>query len=163
MRSHAPRFLPTLVVLFGVVVVGLAGCNMGGPSFKLTPVSGTVKMDGKPLPDADVQFIFDGTPPEQFLGSMGKTDAGGKYELTTNNGKGTIEGKFKVIVSKITDKSGNPVKENLEAGMDIQQMIASGDAIQMVPPQFSDVGQTKETAEVVAGKPLVKDIDIVKQ
>jgi hypothetical protein len=162
MRFHVPRFLPTLVVLYGALAVGLAGCDMGGPSFKLTPVTGTVKLNGQPLADADVQFIYDGTPPQEFLGSMGKTDANGKYELTTNKGKGTIDGKFKVIVSKITDKSGNPVKENLEAGMDIQQMIQSGDAIQLIPPAYSDVSVTQQTAEV-AGKPLVKDIDIVKQ
>ncbi|HZL88444.1 MAG TPA: hypothetical protein VFB96_08745 [Pirellulaceae bacterium] len=162
MRFHVFRLFPTLVVLFGTAAVLAAGCNLG-PSFKLTPVSGTVKMNGQPLPDADVQFVYDGTPPEEFLGSMGKTDANGKYELTTNKGKGTIDGKFKVIVSKYTDKSGNPVKENLEGGIDLQQLIQSGDAIQAVPPQYSDITQTKETAQVVSGTPLVKDIDIVKQ
>ncbi len=165
MRFYSLRFLPVIATLLGALTCGLAGCNTSGPSFKLTPVTGTVKMNGAPLADASVTFLYNGPPeslPADFLGSVGKTDANGKYELITNNGKGTIAGKFKVIVQKTTDPQGNPVKEDAAAGMDIEQMKLNGQAVEWIPPKWSDINQVTETAEVVDGTPLVKDIAIEK-
>lgn len=154
-RSARALALTSLALVFG--------CNGSGPpAFDVTPVKGKVTMNGAPLADADVQFLFDGTPPEGYVGSAGKTDASGNYELTTNAQKGAIPGKFKVTVSKYTDKDGNPPKVDPEGGMDLEMLIQGGQAIQQVPPNSSDPEQTQQTAEVVAGQENVVNIDINK-
>jgi hypothetical protein len=53
----------------------LAGCGERGPS--LANVSGTVTLDGQPLPNARVTFY----PVSGIRESTGLTDPSGKYEL----------------------------------------------------------------------------------
>jgi hypothetical protein len=165
MPLQSCRFALLSAALLGMLAISVSGCNTGGPAFKLTPVTGTVKLNGAPLADAAVTFLYNGPPeslPADFTGSVGKTDANGKYELITNGGKGTIAGKFKVIVQKTTDKDGKPLKEDLAGGMDIEQLKLGGQAIEWIPPKWSDINQVTETADVVDGTPLVKDINIEK-
>jgi hypothetical protein len=121
-------------------------------------------MNGAPLADADVQFFPEGPAPEGYMGSAGKTDANGNYELYTGDQKGAVEGRFKVIVSKLTDPQGNPIKEDPTAGIDREQIIQSGGAVESIPPQFSDRMRTTLSTEVIAtpGKPHVFDIEIKK-
>jgi len=79
-----------------IAIVGLVGCNPEKLP-RLGRVTGTVTMDGQPLPDASVLFegANAGEPP-----SMGKTDAAGKYELYYSRGhKGATIGDHKVIIS----------------------------------------------------------------
>jgi hypothetical protein len=149
------------------LVALFAGC--GGskvPTYDLVPVSGTVKLNGAPLPDADVAFIFDGDPaqaPRQYFGSAGKTDANGKYEIATNAQKGCVEGKFKVVISKYTDPQGNPINVDPESGLDLEQLKQQGQAVESIPPQYSDIDQTTLTAvEVTAGKPDGYDFELTK-
>jgi hypothetical protein len=83
-----------------VILVGLlAGCGgVRGP--KTVSVSGTVKLDGNPLTDAEVHFVS-----EKHSG-FGKTDSQGKFKLVT----GAEPGQNKIYFSKIiggTD-SGSP-------------------------------------------------------
>ena len=80
-------------------VIGLAcvGCGESGPP--LGTVSGVVTMDGEPLANALVTF----TPEAGGRGSIGKTDAGGKYELAFVDGKGALIGNHKVSVTTIKE------------------------------------------------------------
>lgn len=163
MRFHPARSSSLLFILLGTLAAGLAGCGEGLPSFSdVTPVTGTVKLNGSPLADADVQFVPDFVPPESFLGSTAKTDANGKYELMTGKSKGTIPGKFKVTVSKFADKNGNPIKIDTSTGMDLEQLKASGEAVEMIPTKYSHPIETELRAEVVKGQALVKDLDLNK-
>ncbi|HUE71098.1 MAG TPA: hypothetical protein VMP01_09440 [Pirellulaceae bacterium] len=150
--------------MFAVLGAFIAGC--GGPSvptFQLVPVTGTVKLNGTPLADAEVQFHYDGdNRPPQYFGSTGKTDPNGKYELLTNAQKGCVEGKFKVVVSKWTDPQGNPVKIDPETGMDLEQLIQQGQAIEFLPPTYSHPERTTLTAEVTAGKADGYDFELTK-
>ena len=75
----------------------VAGCGPGGP--QLGEVTGTVTLDGKPVPSAIVTFISkepDGTS------SYGKTDASGKYRLEfTSERSGAMVGSHDVeIITK---------------------------------------------------------------
>ena len=156
--------IPRRFALLAVLSAFIAGC--GGPkvpTYKLVPVTGTVKLDGTPLADADVQFHYNGDKaPPQYVGSTGKTDPNGKYELLTNAQKGCVEGKFKVVVSKWTDPQGNPVKIDPESGMDLEQLKQQGQATHALPANYSSPEQTKLTAEVTAGKADGYDFELTK-
>lgn len=74
----------------------LAGCTKGG--LKLLPVSGTVTLDGQPVPDAAVLFIpVQGGPP-----ASATTDAQGRFQLATNNQPGAVPGEHRVTITKQT-------------------------------------------------------------
>lgn len=79
------------------LVLGLALCAVGcGKGPKLVPVTGTVKMDGKPLTDAIVIFNFTDYPRP----AGGRTDSSGKFILAYSNRAGAPLGSCKVSVSK---------------------------------------------------------------
>jgi len=83
------------------------GCS-GAPDDKpvVHPVTGSVTLDGMPLPNAIVHFSPDkGTP------SAGITDAAGKFELQEKTGmKGAVVANHAVSIS--TDLDGTRKKEN---------------------------------------------------
>ncbi len=83
-------------LLVGLVLV-VAGC--GGS--KVAPVSGRVLLDGKPLAGASVNFLPDTKEKEPGPGSVGKTDADGKFtlQLQTGSGNGAIIGKHRVRIT----------------------------------------------------------------
>lgn len=156
-----PYSLRLLSLAASVALV--AGCGEPDvPTYDLVPVSGVVKLNGQPLADADVQFHFDGDPPKEYFGSTGKTDATGKYELGTNAQKGCVEGKFKVVISKVTDPQGNAITVDPETGMDLEQLKQQGQAVESLPPQYSNPDQTTLTAEVTAGKADGYDYELTK-
>lgn len=66
-------------IIFAVVLVAV-GCG-GGP--ERAPVSGTVKLDGKPLTTATVIFVPQAGGPY----AKGAIDPDGTYELQTDDGK----------------------------------------------------------------------------
>jgi hypothetical protein len=78
-----------------VPLVVLAGCGRGPV---MVPVSGVVTLDGAPVADANVMFAprGDGRPAE------GKTDAAGKFSLTTEKpNDGAMEGDYEVTVTGV--------------------------------------------------------------
>src|SRR5437773_4075322 len=93
---------------FGLFALGLfaaglvAGCGGDGP--KLTPVSGVVKVDGKPYPNAMVSFQPTGgkDPMNPGKGSMGITDAQGRFTLVYGGSEnGAVVGKHTVRISTL--------------------------------------------------------------
>lgn len=122
----------------------LAGCGSGGP--ELTPVSGTVTLDGKPLAEAGVLF----TPQEGGRPASGSTDAEGRFTLTTKtSGDGAMLGMNQVAVSKVVfaqspaaDGAPNP-----SAAMRPQSLI---------PVRYGDVKTSGLTVEVKPGMEPVK-------
>lgn len=101
-RSLNRRLAGLLPVLFLAL-----GCG-GTPNDKpvVHPVTGSVTLDGMPLPNAIVHFSPDkGTP------SAGITDAAGKFELQEKTGmKGAVVANHAVSIS--TDLDGTRKKEN---------------------------------------------------
>lgn len=92
---------------FGLLIIGLAlsGC---GPQ-DMGRVSGTVTLDGKPLPDAIIQF----QPTNGERPSAAATDATGHYELMyATTTKGARVGEHAVTIStysefKVDEETGN--------------------------------------------------------
>jgi hypothetical protein len=75
-----------------VLVAALAGC--GGS--RTTPVEGVVLLDGKPLPNASVQFVPQGAGRD----ATGQTDASGAFSMSTSQpGDGVVPGEYKVVIS----------------------------------------------------------------
>lgn len=89
------RSLAALVLLCPL----LAGC---GDRRNSAPVSGTVTVRGQPM--ADIAVNFEPSGGGAGLGSVGKTDASGKYTLrfVDNNAAGALVGSHKVTFSDLT-------------------------------------------------------------
>jgi hypothetical protein len=81
--------------LFLLAAVGLVGC--GGS--ELSPVSGTVLIDGQPFADAAVLF----TPEAgDGLAATGETDESGRFVMKTRGTEpGVRPGKYKVIINAV--------------------------------------------------------------
>ncbi|MGQ9606295.1 MAG: hypothetical protein ACUVTW_08845 [Thermogutta sp.] len=95
------------VVLSGLAVAAIVlggACNRGSNKPKTYPVTGTVTLNGKPVPGATVNF----TPKEQAPpGQSGPqaasavTDEQGKYQIGTfAKGDGALPGEYLVSVTK---------------------------------------------------------------
>jgi hypothetical protein len=88
-----------------------AGC---GRSAVLVPVSGVVTLDEKPLEGASVAFMPDagGKPMSaDYVGSQGKTDANGRYSLTTMEAEpraGALLGKHRVTITLMPAEEAQP-------------------------------------------------------
>lgn len=88
--SEAFRYNFACLALPLILVV--AGCGSDGP--ELADVTGTVTLDGKPVPGAVLTFI-----PTSGSTSYGKTDASGKYTLMFTDTKyGAMIGSYKVEI-----------------------------------------------------------------
>jgi hypothetical protein len=76
-------------------------CGCGGGGAKYAPVSGVVKLDGKPYGEAVVVFQpkATGENPNPGRGSAGETDANGKFVLKTDDLKeGAVVGKHLIRI-----------------------------------------------------------------
>jgi hypothetical protein len=102
------------ILLCGLTLA--SGCGGGAPAYTTAPVSGTVKLDGKPLGNAMVQFHPTGEKHVQV--AVGRTDADGRYELQLVVGgaksppRGAIPGDYKVTVSKFAKPDGTEIPAN---------------------------------------------------
>jgi len=100
-----------------VLLVALAGCQ--GKPYGVAAVSGTVTLDGKPLPKASVTFVPMATKERQNPGptAQGLTDEQGKFTVSVDpQTPGAVIGKCRVyITTLLTDPAddrdaGGPVK-----------------------------------------------------
>jgi hypothetical protein len=81
----------------------MAGCGKGGP--QIAPVHGVVKLNGQPLPNAEIQFQPEGS---QRV-SMARTDAQGRYLLSYKRGQtGAIVGPHSVRIWVSSEVVKNP-------------------------------------------------------
>ena len=121
-----------------MIVCGCLGSSSGP---ELVDVSGTVTMDGKPLPNAIVTFRPEGAQGgEQSRPAYGQTDDDGRYRLQYSTEKsGAIPGKYSVSISTYRrpdeDKDGNEIPG----------------AAETVPEVYN--AKTTLTAEVSADQP----------
>jgi hypothetical protein len=88
----------------GITLLAL-GCGEGGSDLDLNEVSGTVTMDGQPLPDARVIF----TPKGGGRPAYGMTDDSGNYTLQfTSTGEGAQAGEYIVMISTFIGPEQDP-------------------------------------------------------
>lgn len=78
------------------LILSLSVCGGCGGGVKVVPVSGQVKLDGKPLAECAVMF----TPVARGPVANGMTDAEGRFHLATTNRSGAIVGDYFVTIIK---------------------------------------------------------------
>ena len=85
-----------------LAVSTLSGCGSSseGPPEPVFPVTGVVTYKGQPVVGADITFMNQ----EKKRSGFGRTDAEGRYELTTfAQNDGAVEGKSLVTVTKFVE------------------------------------------------------------
>src|SRR5690606_2175471 len=92
-----------------IFFIGCGGLAENLPEFN--PVTGTVRLDGQPLPNARVAFL-----PETGPASGAITDDAGKYELRHKSGEmGAVAGTHRVEITTDLDGTGVPGAEKVLA------------------------------------------------
>jgi len=168
MGKRYSRRLPS--ALFATVclagVLPLAGC---GPALPAThPVTGTVTYQGQPVEGATVLFTRGSGNLAEGEMAIGKTDAGGRFELTTHVGgeadvKGAPAGEYKVTVSKQVPPPGISESE-YQAMVDAADKISETGAmvpadqqppalVELFPPKYSVAVESELKATVTAEGP----------
>lgn len=86
---------PVVIILTCCLVA--AGCGSGATSSrKLVKITGTVKYDGKPLPQGTITFVTTG---QGATNAAGDLDSSGRYSLSTQEkGDGVPPGSYKVRI-----------------------------------------------------------------
>jgi len=149
-----------------VVLPCLSGC---GPSLPATkPVTGTVLYHGKPVEGATVLFMRGSRNIAEGEMALGKTDANGRFELTTHfgsqtGGKGAVVGQYEVTISKKVPPPGiseakyqamvEAANRIAETGAGVPPHLLPPELVEMFPPQYSMVGKTTLKREVTAAGP----------
>ncbi len=124
-----------------LLVAALSGC--GGPQFM--EVEGTVKMDGKPLPNVVVQFLPD--PEKATVGplSAATSDDQGRVRLRAQDQReGAVVGWHRVLI-------GDPNEERPPQGQKPKKAAR-------VPARYATAAGTPVRLEVKAGGPQVVDV-----
>jgi hypothetical protein len=86
----------------GALAAAVAGCGLSAPN----GVTGVVKLDGKPVPRANVRFV---SQTQGGRDALGFTNERGEFRLTTfSSDDGALPGKYKVVI-------GQPADEVIEA------------------------------------------------
>lgn len=103
--NRSQRFFYGIVMLVSL----LTGCGKSG---NYVPVSGTVYLDDKPLPNVMVTFqpVASSGNDAQGVGSFGMTDASGRYQLEVSSLQkqmGALVGKHIVRIATPPPKGGN--------------------------------------------------------
>ncbi|MEW4564827.1 carboxypeptidase regulatory-like domain-containing protein [Bremerella sp. JC770] len=110
-----------------LAVLALLGCSSGNNS-DLGQVEGRVSLDGKPLPNAQVQF-----QPTQGRPSYGMTDSEGKFTLQyTGTAAGALIGSHTVLVTTAVSRDDGSVAPELvppkyNARSELEKEVQAGD------------------------------------
>jgi hypothetical protein len=124
----------------------IAGCNSSPPGLKLVPVEGVITLDGKPLSGADIMFVPQGETKGQ--GGVARSDASGKFQLLSQDRKlkGAPVGDYRVVMNKLVKPDGSDFVPDPNSGP-----MDTGGFKELLPPAYSDMGQTQLQAIVSDG------------
>lgn len=141
-----------------LAALAIMGCNQGGSSLDTVPVSGIVTLDGTPVEGAVVTFSPTSTT---GTAASGKTDATGRYQLTTlNPGDGALPGSYNVIISKTEGGTSSAIKPGMTdeeatiAAMEARDAAGGAEAEikDVLPAKYKSTAESGLKAEVAAGK-----------
>lgn len=150
-----------LLLLFVPLAALAAGCSRNSSHPETYPAHGVVTFNGQPVEGAGVTFISPGAPRY----SMGKTDAAGKFSLSTYEADdGAFAGKHAVVVVKKPPRNAAaepaaspeaPVKPaDIDAAMAQQavQAVKAAKARSVLPEKYADERTTDVHVEVGTGE-----------
>lgn len=145
-------------------LIAAAGCPKGGGAkLNTVKVTGTVTLDGTPLPGATVTFS---PKSEGARAAFGTTDENGRFTLTTlNPGDGALPGSYAVAVSKpVAAAASAPSQDPRAMGGSISPedaarikaqaqggTAAAAAAANIVPAKYNSADTSGLTAEVKTG------------
>lgn len=88
-------------LMLALTALALGGCSekqSAGPT--LTPVTGTITLDGQPLPDAEIEFHYKGSAPDGYEGASSQSDLNGVFQVKSGEQLGIIPGLHRVTVTR---------------------------------------------------------------
>ena len=134
------------VCIILAVLIFVSGCGGGGRKYSKTEmVEGLVTLDGVPIEGADITFFPKGTGES----ATGKTDAEGRYKLTSINGapdKGTTVGEYGITASQwVVKKLDEPYIDKA------QDALIEYDSKEMLPVVYTEIHTSPLKATVNAG------------
>jgi len=125
------------IFVTGLAVLLLAGCSGGGR--KIVPVSGVVKVNGQPYPNAIVSFqpVAADKEDNPGRGSSAKTGADGRFTLLYDGqNPGALTGKHRVRIS--TDLGAGPAPKE---GFDSDPNWRPGRMVEIIPAEWHDLSK----------------------
>lgn len=138
-----------------LLLAASVGCGGGGeaPAYaeKLVPATGRVTLNGEPLSRVMVAF----RPAEGSEGevAIGITEEDGKYSLhtptagrTAEEFQGAVPGEYRVTITKLVMPDGSDIPPDT-TDADAEAL----GAVQLLPPEYSDLTASTLTATVAAG------------
>lgn len=145
MKIHRRPFLLLLFCLgFGV---HLAGCAKKEPP-AITEVEGTLLLDDKPLPFAQIDFVPELEDFGAEMNSTALTDEKGNFTMKLASGRpGAVVAKHRVIVNEGTPKELRGMDSNSQAKL--AEYIAKL-SNRPLPEQYGNYGKTPLRVEVKA-------------
>ncbi|HLW67660.1 MAG TPA: DUF6795 domain-containing protein [Gemmataceae bacterium] len=144
-------FRPVFCALFGLAVLTLCSCGKTRPP-SLTEVEGMVLLNGKPLPNAQVEFQPELPKWKGEYNSFATTDENGHFQMVCGHMQqaGAAVGKHRVLVSE------PPVPSEYRS-LDGQTRekytrYLAGLQNRPIPPEYGTANTTPLTIEVTADK-----------
>jgi hypothetical protein len=144
-RTYAWRRLNYPALTLALLAVG---CGQSEPTVnvlvdpaKLVSASGTVKSHGEPLAGAVVMLMNSSGIP-----SIGETGSDGRFVLETASQRGALPGTYQVTISYMVSPEGKP--QGLASRSAMVRSKEMVEAVEVLPPEYSDIKKTKLTAEV---------------
>jgi hypothetical protein len=137
-RDAARIAFLVLMTLGGLGACGCSSADRGGK------VSGSVRLDGQPLADAEVSFVPKG---QGAATNRAVTDAQGSFQVKPDKARRTLPpGTYNVFIRKYAQKDGkspSPEERNL--------LLVSGKLRNIVPERYSSIASPQLTAEIKPG------------
>lgn len=133
-------------LVLGLVVTSsvLMGCGGGGDPDRpaTTPTTGVVTYNGDPVEGATVTF----KPGAEGKAAFGKTDAEGKFSITTfEGGDGAIPGSYTIAVTKMEVVESNAVSMD---DPNYDPTIEEPEPKSLLPTKYADAANSGLTATV---------------
>jgi len=125
-------------IAVALVVGPTFGC--GGTEERLTPLYGTISLDGRPLANGLVQFV----PEEPASRTSVASVSAGCFTAMTGGRAGVVPGRYRIRV----EARAEPVDET-------DTLPRS-----LLPERYSDAAQSGLSCEVIAGRPHTIDLQL---
>jgi hypothetical protein len=144
-----------VVALAGVwAAVASLGCGGAAGLDGTVPIRGRVSYQGKPLTDAEVQYL----PKDVQRGRLarGKVQADGSFVMTTlRPGDGVLPGEYRVVVYAFEPHPGEPGR-----GENGGESLVNYDPKSRIPAEYADAEKTPLKDVVDGGHSGVFNIEI---
>ncbi len=140
-QSAGLKLVPVLVITVCALSIGCLGRRASEDQPRTYPVTGVVRYQGQPVEGAIVTFIG------EKHSATGRTDAAGKYRLTTfTRDDGAVPGEYRVIISKFESGPLQDDEANEPSGDEPTPPVARS----LLPDEYANPETSLLRAKVLA-------------